>query len=356
MVRKQGILTLLTFLLITEDAQATGTKSPYSILNVPQDASQKTIRQQYRQLCLEFHPDKNVNSSTRYKNKCEDRFKEIQRAYEQIGDSESRKIYDRQRSFDTSFSSNPRYSSRQTRFHVYTNDPFEEIVRAFQGQFRTRHGMSTTGFAGGFGPFAEQKSTYVQKVRVSLEDLYTGRKKFEIRLNSGFWARCLASFRGGAGPMFAYQAAVFSIPLLRFSRWLSLALFSFVFQAQIPSPEQTVFLVDIKEGYKAGTKLKFTRPHMDVVFEIEEEPHPTHSRAGDDLHTSVIISKRQATRGCTVEVPVIDEAGSYVHIRLPRLTARDSTFKLPGKGWLNRKTGERGDLIVHVDIKRWKLA
>src|SRR3954464_11376929 len=62
----------------------------YDVLGVPRSASEKDIRQAYRKLARQYHPDLNPNDK-----KAEERFKEIGQAYEVLGEADKRKLYDR---------------------------------------------------------------------------------------------------------------------------------------------------------------------------------------------------------------------------------------------------------------------
>src|SRR5437764_250151 len=62
----------------------------YDVLGVPRSASEKDIRQAYRKLARQYHPDLNPNDK-----RAEARFKEIGQAYEVLGDADKRKLYDR---------------------------------------------------------------------------------------------------------------------------------------------------------------------------------------------------------------------------------------------------------------------
>ena len=62
----------------------------YDVLGVPRDADLKQIKQAYRKLAMELHPDRNPGDS-----EAEDRFKEAAEAYDVLGNAEKREIYDR---------------------------------------------------------------------------------------------------------------------------------------------------------------------------------------------------------------------------------------------------------------------
>ena len=69
---------------------ATGQKDLYKILGVDKKASQDDIKKAYRKLARQYHPDRNPGDAS-----AEERFKEVQAAYDVLGDAEKRKQYDR---------------------------------------------------------------------------------------------------------------------------------------------------------------------------------------------------------------------------------------------------------------------
>lgn len=69
-------------------------KNYYDILGVSKDASQEDIKKAFKKLSIKWHPDKHVNDSVEDQKKAEDKFKEINEAYETLGDEEKRRNYD----------------------------------------------------------------------------------------------------------------------------------------------------------------------------------------------------------------------------------------------------------------------
>ena len=98
-------------------------KDPYSILWVPKSATQDEIKKAYRKLAMKYHPDKNKGDK-----KAEDTFKEVNNAYETLGDTKKRKQYDSFGSAGEWFNGFPRGSNSQW------FSGFEDIFSQFGGQ------------------------------------------------------------------------------------------------------------------------------------------------------------------------------------------------------------------------------
>lgn len=66
----------------------------YDILGVSKDASEQEIKKAFKKLSIKYHPDKHVNDSPEEQKRCEDKFKEINEAYDTLSDPQKRKQYD----------------------------------------------------------------------------------------------------------------------------------------------------------------------------------------------------------------------------------------------------------------------
>jgi DnaJ-class molecular chaperone len=354
---------------------------PYKILGVPKDVSQSEIKKRYRELCLRYHPDKNVNKPEIERKKFETLFKTVQMANSLIGDAAARARFDKNGS--SLFQRDYPQSSASSSSSPYAGDPFAEAVyRAFasagtapsfhfhtgpSGPGRSRFSSSpfrtTSSFADAFanlGVGSTFKSIYIQKVKVSLPELYKGGS-MEFTLKDNIWKRYRAAFRGGAAWMNLYQAMLYAVPCLRLSRYVALAVGCCIFHSTLPHAQQTVYPVQLQPGFKGGkTKLafksnKFGQP--EVIFELEEERHDRYQRIDDDLHTTAIITPRKARRGCTLSVKPLDEQESPMQVRLQpnQIQMSGDQVRIPGRGWPIRNARgdkQRGDVVVRVIIKK----
>lgn len=347
--------------------------NPYRVLNVSKDATKNEIRQSYRSLCLKYHPDKNVNRSGAEKRASEERFKQIQKAYALVGDIEARKQYD----FHSRFSSNAFPPSRNRKssspYGAFTADSsYEDVMRAFKAQFSARPRTSQShpfdrfsantlftrspfGSAGLNG--SSLKSVYLQKFKVSLRDLYTGQIAVELKLRDDPWQRYTAAFRGGVGFILLYQSALYSLPWLRLSKFVSAALGAFLFNANLPRPPLArIYRANLLAGYKGGTRLIFrdAAPGIEVVFEVSEALDPHYTRVDNDLHVTVALTPDEATEGCTVEIASLDPSEPAMELEFSGSVSNGQIVTISGRGWPMRKSNSAGDLLVHVQICRRK--
>jgi DnaJ-class molecular chaperone len=343
---------VLLFFLWIRRSSGGAAADPYAALRVANTASQDDIRQSYRQLCLRYHPDKNMDKPEHERKKYEDEFKQIQKAYSQIGDEEARKNYDFSFSHPGNVFSRPgapyafqqrQYGQQQER----ADDIFRELFRqqqrrsSFGAPYQSMYRSSADMFN-----LSQFKSIYVQKINVSLEDLYQGKDRFYLSLKASLWQRVTATFRGGAGLVLLYQSLLFSLPMIRVSKLAAIVMGFCVFHAHLPEPDQVDFIADLKAGYKDGTRLTFTEGDCDVVFVLKELRHQSYERRGNDLYTTVHVTGRQAKKGTVVETTHLD--GSSLEIVIPAKSKHGTLVRVAEKGWPSRRNASRGDLYAEI--------
>jgi DnaJ-class molecular chaperone len=372
--------------------------SPYELLGVSRSSSQIEIQKAYRQLCLKYHPDKNGNRPKKEQQRCEANFKAVQHAYSLIGDDAARRTHDTRQAFGST-------SSASSRSSPYGTDP---IAQAFFRAYATAANGPTSSFftrrSGGAyrRPFptsassAEKgmpadlnlnvKSIYIQKVQVPLEELYRGTD-WEFTLQDNLWTRWRAAIRGKSVYLSLYQGLMYSLPLLRTSRYLALVAGLVIMNATLPkpSPHQT-YKTHLRRGSKGGgkTRVKFASTTQtanqwsqpEIIFQVEEAPHKRYKRVDNDLHTTLRITPQEAKKGCTKHIPSLaedhhdddDDDNNHNHhhhtnkeeaisVKIPPNVSNGDTVRVRGQGWPVRNAPDvylHGDMIVQVQIRATK--
>jgi len=341
-------------------------KDYYKVLGIQKGASEEEIKKAYRKMALKYHPDKNKSTGA------EEKFKEIAEAYEVLSDKKKRDVYDKYgeeglsgrnggggggggtSNFSYTFHGDPRATFAQ---FFGTSNPFESFFNMpgmggnpHQGFFNDggMDGMETEdpfaslgglgsglganfGQGGGRQPFRSQSFNVGSQggrkekqqdppvehdLYVSLDDILKGVTK-----------RMKISRRVVAGDGTAKK-------------------------------EEKVLTINVKPGWKSGTKITFQRegdqaPNKipaDIVFIIRDKPHPHFKREGPDLRHNCKISLKEALCGALVEIPAL--TGDKIPINLSGEVVSPSTTKrIPGYGLpLPKDNTKRGDILVSFDI------
>jgi len=122
--------------------------------------------------------------------------------------------------------------------------------------------------------------------------------------------------------------------------------------------EDKILTVNVKPGWKAGTKITFPKEGdrkpgvipADVVFIIKDKPHSIFKRdSGNNLLYTAKISLRDALTGTVVEIPTLDYR--KIQVGETGITQPGSTRRIPGEGLpLPKDSSRRADLIVTYDV------
>lgn len=271
-------------------------KSLYETLEVPSSASDAEIKKAYRKLARQYHPDVNKDP------KAEEKFKEINAAYEVLSDKEKRSKYDQ--FGDAMFGGQ--------NFHDFArgqggNVDLDEILRNIFGQ---GGGFGGGGFGGGFG-------------------------------GGGFGGGFGGGGFGGMNLDLESNVTIpFAVAVLGGKHSISIGGESF--DIKIPA--------GIKNGEKLrvrGKGKKMSGQAGDLYLRIDIASNPEYEREGDNLIKTFNVPLYAALFGGKVSVQTLEKE---VTLKVPENTKNGQRFRLKDMGVMNRQSGARGDLYLKANI------
>jgi DnaJ-class molecular chaperone len=273
-------------------------KDPYETLGLKRSATDKEIKDAFKKLARQFHPDLHPGDK-----EAEGKFKEISVANDLLKDPEKRRRFDAgeidasgaerpQERYYRDFADGPGYAPHATQDGFANNEDLEEfLARAFaRGGPRSQDGFRARG----------QDVNYV--LPVSLLDVANGATR-TITLPEGK-----------------------------------------TLQVTIPEGAEDRQMLRLKgqgmPGFSGG-------PAGDAYVEIHVEPHPFFHRKDDNIHVEVPVTLKEAVLGAQIEVPTI---GGAVVATVPRGSNTGTTLRLRDRGIRNRKTGQRGHQFINLKV------
>jgi DnaJ-class molecular chaperone len=333
-------------------------KDYYKILDLSKNASEQDIKTAFRKLARQYHPDLNPNNK-----QAEERFKEINEAYEVLGDPEKRRKYDSSSlDWGRSNSSSYSYGGSNSKYGTGGNtggfgDIFDTIFGGAKNTGKTTNPNpnpnpnpnTTTGTRTnasqyntansdfGFGRTGTQRPAKgedrEQDIELTLEESYNGTvRQLQIQ-SSEYCGAC-----NGTG-MRAGQ---------RCNACLGLGVV----------PRQKRLEIRIPAGVDEGSKVRIAGEGAagvgggqrgDLYLKVHLVPHTIFERKGSDLHVTVSIPLYIAILGGETVVPS-PKGGKFV-LSVPTDTPNNKIFRLGSQGMpvLNQQ-GQRGDLFVKVEV------
>jgi curved DNA-binding protein len=303
-------------------------KDYYETLGVPRGATEEQVKQAFRKLARKLHPDVNPGDKS-----AEDRFKEINEAYEVLSDPENRRKYD---------ALGPDWKSGAD----FTPPPGTGSIRVDFGDLGDVFGPDARG--GGFSDFFQtlfggraahgsdfafsgRGSDVEAEVELSLDEAHQGTSRTisvptdEIcRDCGGTGARDKKPCRNCGGRGFQTRPEQFSV--------------------NIPKGVRDGAVIRVPGrgglGFRGGER-------GDLYLRIQLLPHPRFTvRDGNDIEVLLPLAPWEAVLGANVEVPTLD---GPVKMRVPANSQGGQMMRLRGKG-LARPGGGRGDQYVRLHI------
>ncbi|NQV61849.1 MAG: J domain-containing protein [Alphaproteobacteria bacterium] len=270
---------------------------PYDILGVDRTASAEQIRAAYRRLAKQSHPDLHPGDKA-----AEARFKQVNAAYTLLSDPEKRQRFDA-----------------------------GEIDA--EGQERPEHAFYRSHADGGDGAKYHRYEGFSDFD--SMDDVFAEMLRRGGRDESGF------NMRGGD---VTYTMSVGFVEAAGGTK------------KQAAMPDGKTLNVSIPEGLRDGQTLRLKGqggpgigggPPGDAYIEVRVLPHKFFSRKDNNTHMTLPVTLGEAVLGGKVKVPTVS---GPVELRIPKGSNTGSTLRLRGKGILDKKSGQRGDQYVQLQV------
>ncbi|KAJ3692299.1 hypothetical protein LUZ60_012649 [Juncus effusus] len=288
----------------------------YKVLQVERGASDEDLKKAYRKLAMKWHPDKNPSN----KKEAEAKFKQVAEAYEVLSDPQKRAVFDRHGEDGLKTNIPPQQPSASHPFFRSTGPSFrspDEIFAEFFGRTGSRFGaFSEDMFGNSEGVRREKAGPVENRLSCGLEELYNGAtRKMKI-------SREVLDSSGR------------------------------------PTTVEEILTINIKPGWKKGTKITFREkgneaPNLipaDIIFIIDEKPHPSFTREGNDLIMNKQISLTEALTGFTVRVDALD--GRHLAVRVERVVGIGDEEVVRNEGMpIGKEEGKRGDLRIRFGVR-----
>lgn len=320
----------------------------YEVLGVQKGADDKEIKKAYKRLAMKYHPDRTQGDKA-----MEEKFKEVQEAYEILSDDQKRAAYD---NYGHAGVDPNRGGGGGAGF----NDIFGDVFGDIFGGGR-RGGQSR----------AQRGSDLRYNLELNLEDAVRG-KSVEIKVPT--WVSC--DVCDGSGAKKGTQAK--SCPTCHGAGQVTMRQGFFAVQQTcptcsgrgkiIPDPctkchgdgrvEKTKTLsVKIPAGVDTGDRIRlagegeagqFGAPAGDLYVQVHVKDHPIFVRDGNNLYCDVPISFSTAALGGEIDVPTLD---GRVKLKIPAETQTEKMFRLRGKGVQSVRGGGVGDLVCKVVVE-----
>lgn len=331
-------------------------KDYYEILNVSKDASQDEIKSSFRRLAKKYHPDLNPDNK-----EAEQKFKEVNEAYEVLGDPDKRRRYDTfgpegvnsqagygqgyggfgdifEDIFDIFGDGFGQRSSSRRRGPVRGRDlrynldlEFEEAVFGIEKEIQIRKSESCRTCGGSGVKPGSQKET-CNKCNGSGEVRYAQQTPFGQFVRVATCDQC-----GGTGEFIKDKCNTCS--------GTGKEIRNKKIKIKVPAGVDTGSIISVRGEGEVGDR---GGPPGDLFIYINVKEHSIFKRKGNDIHFTVPITFVDAALGAEIEIPTLEGKESFT---IPEGTQTGTRFRLKNRGIPNVKGIGKGDLYFRVEVK-----
>ncbi len=336
----------------------------YEVLGVTKDANKDQIKDSYRRLAMQYHPDRNKSPEA------EEKFKEISEAYAVLSDDQKRQQYDTL--------GHAGFDQRYTEEDIFRGADFDSIFRDlgvnFGDLFSQLFGGSFGGFGGGFRERTNRGQDLLYDLNITLEEAARGTEK-EIEIPRT--EKCDVCGGSGAAPGTQPRICPRCNGAGRIQNMRRSAFGTFVQVAPCPECRGKGKIVEtpcrncrgsglvrkrrkitvrvplgIDEGYQLrlrgeGEMVADGEPG-DLYVLVHIRQHELFIRDGDDLYYTLMIGYPQAVLGTEVQIPTLEES---VPVKIHPGTQPGETIRIRGKGMPRFRGYGKGDLLVRVGME-----
>ena len=332
----------------------------YEILGVKRSATDLEIKSSYRSLAKECHPDRNAGDK-----QAEQRFKELNEAYEALKDPQKRAAYDQfgHAAFEGGMGARggPGFGPD---FASSMSDIFDDLFGEFMGGRRGGQGRSRTG--------REAGADLRYNLEITLAEAYGG-KTAQIRVPAS--VKCETCSGAGAKPGTKAKTCTTcgGVGKVRASQGF------FTIERTCPHcqgrgemiddpcadcsgsgrvQKERTLSVNIPAGVEDGTRIRLAGEGEaglrggapgDLYIFLSIKPHEFFQRDGADVFCKVPISMTTAALGGQIDVPTLE--GTTTRVKIPEGTESRKQFRLRGKGMPVLRAKVSGDMYIEVEVE-----
>lgn len=337
----------------------------YEVLGISKGASEDEIKKAYRKLAKKYHPDVNKEPGA------EEKFKEVNEAYEVLSDPQKKATYD-QFGFAGMDGSAGGFGGFDGFSQGFSSGSFDDLGDIFSSFFGGGSGFGGSSRRTNNGP-RRGEDKYL-RMNVSFLDACFGKTE---TINLTVDETCSAcngsgaaspsdietcSTCNGSGVVYRQQRTVFGMAQTQ-SVCPECNGSGKKIKHACPKCAGAGYLrkrvdVDVKipAGISTGQQLRVSGkgergsnggPNGDLFIEINVLPHNQFEREGKDIYLNIPVSAVDATIGCSIDIPTIH---GDVTMKIPAGTQDGAKLRLKGKGVVDIRGGKQGDQICTVNV------